>query len=271
MEALENRELLSVSATDWSSVAAYAEFGLASTMSAFTSADGTVHEISAADLSVSSLKSAIDSCESTTGDDVIVVRTTSAKNTITFAAASDTMDIDFRAVSDGTLGAVYGSVTIVAVGDTPLTINANGKGNVFNLKGRSVVNMANMTIVGGSNTATGGGGIYISNAKTVNLSNMTFAGNSAAGSGGSRGEGGAVYAAYCDYLQFNQVIFADNQATNNGGAFFSESYSKTTFTDVDFIRNTAQRGGAVYTYNSTLNIEGSAIPQTVPRATLPRR
>lgn len=261
METLEDRRLLSVTAAEFSSIYnAYPEFSLPSTLSSFTSNGSTARDIAAADLSVANIKSAIAAAKATPGDDLIVVRTTNAKNTITFAAATDIFTVDFNSTDSTTYGTCCGSVTIVALGDAPLTINANSKNAAFSFTGQSIVNLANITITGGNNTSTGGGAIYAAGAM-CNLSNMTLAGNMAAGSGGSCGRGGAVYVVDSS-LNFKQIIFDNNSASREGGAFYSGSYSNSVLSDVDFVRNSAPRGGAIYTYSGTVTIEGTALPQT---------
>ena len=105
LEALEERALLSVSpAGDYQDLAAaYSNFQIAE----------DANFIDVTDLTVENLQAAIDQAAQTAEDDVVVVHTTAADNTIQLNGSALVIDID----SD-----LYGSLTVVGYGDSMLTL-----------------------------------------------------------------------------------------------------------------------------------------------------
>ena len=81
--------------------------------------------------------------------------------------------------------------------------------------------------------------------------------------------GGAINLDYlCDFIYLSQCVFIGNSAQNWGGAICTFEYSRIDAAHCDFINNTANNGGALYSSGGTLNYcnftgnkasEGSAI------------
>ena len=119
-EPLEERQMLSISPADFDAIkAAYPDLNLTSL------SDYNVIEITAAQLSDSALRNAIDTAASTPENDLIVLRTTEAQNTIMLDGGE--LGININAITRG-------SVTIVSLGgEENLTIDANEESRVFNI------------------------------------------------------------------------------------------------------------------------------------------
>ena len=115
-----------------------------------------------------------------------------------------------------------------------------------------------------SNKAVRGGAIY-SSGKT-SIKNSEFRANKATV------EGGAIYVASGDDQVFEGNTFTENEAANNGGAIYNENFLKIQTTEygegTTFERNTAKRGGAVYTdYSGYTNIFGTAFENNTAEQT----
>ena len=113
MEELESRHLLSVTAADFSAIAAqYEELNLGQSADAWN-----VIEIDAAEFSTESLgqaiQEAVQTAEQTTANDLVVVRTTEDARTASFGDGSLVVNLDSDA---------YGSLAIVGWGDGMLRL-----------------------------------------------------------------------------------------------------------------------------------------------------
>ena len=144
LERLEDRALLSVSAAEYASIRdSYAEFNLPASES-----DVNIIEIAASKLSVAALKSALDEAGGTTADDLIVVRTTSKSNTVTFAKASDSISVELDS-------SIFGKTAIVALGTKPLTINAKGLARAITVATGELC-LGNINLANGASAQNGG-------------------------------------------------------------------------------------------------------------------
>lgn len=169
-ESLEDRRLLSVSAAEYVALReSYIDFDLPEEM-----AEINIAEIDVTNLSVSHLQAAVNTARSSSQDDLIILRTTKNAYTMTFADQNDEFVIDFDVATDGRL-------TILAMGDTPLVIDAAEYNRVFRVISGSV-QLGNLTLASGrvstdiqgnSSSCAVGGGIAIGSDATVTLDRVS--------------------------------------------------------------------------------------------------
>ena len=295
-EELEDRRLLSVTASEYASIReAYGDFGLSQRMS-----DVNIIEITANNLTAAALKSAISEAQTTAKDDLIVVRTTGSSHTITYADVGDQVQIDLDSSQ-------YGTLSIVALGSESLTVDANNLTRVFRVAS-GTVNMGNLVITGGNtagnydgggvycgnystltmtnctvsgNSAWYGGGVYCGAHSVLMMTNCTVSGNSANGSGGgvdgsnysaltlanctvsgnnSAGYGGGVSSGYCGALELMNCTVSGNSAKSDGGGVHSGMEGMLTLINCSVSGNNANEGGGVYGYlRSTLTLANCTV------------
>jgi len=131
-------------------------------------------EIQADNLSDAALRQAITDAGTTTQDDIIVLHTTATQNKITLGGTELLININAEQ---------WGSVTIVSLGEMPLTIDANQESGVLSIGGNTVA-LAGLTITGGFSDYGGGGiGVGGSNVK-LTITQCIISGNTANGQGG---------------------------------------------------------------------------------------
>ncbi|MDO5552378.1 MAG: choice-of-anchor Q domain-containing protein [Planctomycetia bacterium] len=170
-EPLEERMLLSGTGTDLSAIRSmWANFDI--------SEDCKVIEIQPSSLTSQSLQAALDTAATTEVDDVILIHTTNDSCTIEFETPQDELVIDFDSDS-------YGKVSILAVGEQTLTIDANEHSRIFRIKSGSV-QLGNLILTGGLATTNMEGapsrcglGGAIANAATLTLDSVIIDGNRA--------------------------------------------------------------------------------------------
>ena len=120
LEPLEDRALLAVSVADFEAIrTAYPDLNLSADMSSYN-----VIEITAQNLTESSLRSAITAAGATTGNDLIVVRTTTTQNTVTLSGTELGININ---------ASQFGSVSIVSLGDEKLQIKSSSANGVVSV------------------------------------------------------------------------------------------------------------------------------------------
>ncbi|RYE22209.1 MAG: hypothetical protein EOP51_13825, partial [Sphingobacteriales bacterium] len=118
----------------------------------------------------------------------------------------------------------------------------NDAGNIIGF-----AKLEGFTIIGGRNTK-GGAGMYNKYA-SPDLKDIIFIDNQTTGSGG------ALYSQGSSSL-LNNVTFKDNTATIDGGAVYTTTIANSlTYTDVVFINNVANRGGALASSGNTANVD----------------
>ncbi|MCL2641149.1 MAG: right-handed parallel beta-helix repeat-containing protein [Phycisphaerales bacterium] len=165
LESLESRIFLSVSDAEYAQIRAmYPDLALPANKSAYN-----IIEITANNLNESAIKDAITAAGNSTANDLIVVRTTATQNKITLNGSE--LFIRVNAASRG-------SVTIVSLGTTPLTIDANQESSVFYIGYNADVTLAGLTITNGL-TEFYGGGIF--NSGTLTVAHSTIENNWALG------------------------------------------------------------------------------------------
>ena len=229
-----------VTAAEYASIrAAYPKFGLPAAWDSLN-----IIEILPDDLSVTNLKKAIATAGKTVGNDLIVVRTTASKHTVSYSSSSSALSIDIAKSS-------YGSVSIVALGSVPLTINANAKSHAISISG-STVNLGNLTLTNGR--AAEGGGIRVSGSSVVQLANCSIVGNTATS------YGGGLYALNGTVSLTNCAVTGNN-GTNYGGNLYLK-YTNTKLTNCTVSGGSAVYGAGVYVFDdTTLNAYNTIIAE----------
>ena len=297
-ESLEDRLLLTVTATDYQNICAnYAEFGLPSSAD-----DINVIEIEAADLGIDALKEAIGQAAASAEDDLIVLRTTASRNVLLFSSADDALTVEIDP-------AVYGSITIIAYGTSPLTLDAAGYTRPLTVIGGSNLNLGNFTLRGGSvsgdanGTTYSGGGLFNDNG-LVRLKNVAVTGNAVSGNvttathalggglfNGSAGKlflydstvsgnsvsadssllGGGIYNA--GYLALNRAVVTANTTRESGGGIYNAASGTVAISGSTITGNSAvydSTSSAVYgggIYNAgTMNVSTTSISENTARS-----
>lgn len=247
LERLEERQMLSVSADILQNIRdAYTDFDIAS--------DVNIIDIEAEELSVSKLKSAIETTAETMADDLIILFTTADAHAIEFSLLTDELIIN---ASPDTSGAI----TIVAYGDEALTIDANSYSRILTVQA-GVVQLGNLVFTGGytttdlagreSSCALGGG---IANAGKLTLDGVTVTNCAAKGvfndlNFGFCSKGGGIYNAGI-LLLVNSTISgntAHSGAANSyeaaafgaGGGIFNDASAVVTVRSATLCGNTAE-------------------------------
>ncbi len=229
MEALEEREMLAVTAAEFSTIRGmYPDLGITANMSDYNVIDVTT-------LTAQSLQGAISSAASSAKSDLIVLRTTSSSNTITLAGTE--LSISINATNSG-------GVTIVSLGSGKVTINANQQSRIFNIQ-NSTVGLGGVVITNGKitsgDTATGGG-IYSKNS-ILTLSDCIVSQNSVllnAPYPAGDALGGGIRATDGKLMIYNSEL-SGNDAQANGPFYFSAG------------------GGGIFSANAELIIKNSKI------------
>ncbi|MCL2118120.1 MAG: hypothetical protein FWH27_06790 [Planctomycetaceae bacterium] len=215
-EPLEERQLLAVTTAEFDQIRGlYPDLNLSENMG-----DYNVIEIEADDLSVVSLRNAINEAGATTENDLIVVRTTETLNTITLDGTELAININAEE---------FGSVTIVSLGEERLTIDGNQESRVVSITD-SAVRMAGLTITGGYITDQSGGGIE-NDGGTLTLINCTISGNTAE-------SGGGISNSWDGLLTVSNSVVSDNTAENIGGGI--SNGGELTVTNSTIIGNSAE-------------------------------
>ncbi|MCL2648050.1 MAG: fibronectin type III domain-containing protein [Phycisphaerales bacterium] len=223
MENLESRLLLSVSSADYAQIRAmYSDLNLSSDMSSYN-----VIEIDAADLSDAAIRAAITEAGTTPGDDLIVCRTTTSQNSITLTGGELYIAID---------AATQGSLAIVSLGDTPLTIDAGQQSRVMCIWDGNVA-LGGLTIVNGNISGSDGGGICNYSSGTLTVTDSTITGNHA------DGNGGGIYN-YGNMMMTNSIVTGNTAGSGGGGIY--HVLGVLTVTNSAITGNTANNGGGLY-------------------------
>jgi len=257
-EGMETRLMLSVSLTEFNAIrAAHPDLNLSTSMSAYNIIEVGVaspDNVSSFAFSEAGLRAAIARAGITAANDLIVVRTTATQNTI---ALNSELVINFSV-------STYGTVTIVSLGDEPLTLDAQQKSRVFSIGSSShspVVSLAGLEIKNGLATDNGGG-IY--NLGTLTVTNSIITGNTASG---SFAFGGGIYSS--GTLKVTSSSIAGNMASGItfavGGGIFGDG--TLTVTNSAITGNTASgvlaaQGGGICHWgdvSSTLTVTNATI------------
>ncbi|HOZ47183.1 MAG TPA: right-handed parallel beta-helix repeat-containing protein [Candidatus Hydrogenedentes bacterium] len=111
-------------------------------------------------------------------------------------------------------------------------------GGVFGMDG-SDVDLEGCVFSG--NEATSGGALTVHSGASASVTRCEFTSNR----GGTSGRGGGIYAAYAGLLEVSASLFTSNEAELYGGALYTTA-SESTVSECRFVRNSAGRGGALY-------------------------
>ena len=227
----------------------YADLGLSDNMS-----DYNIIVLNVDQFTDAALRHAIAIASTNGLNNLIVVRTSDAENTIT--------------LTNGELG-VSGNVTIVSLGTEKLTIDANQKSRIFTIgtdamvglggleitngkeaeydvyNGGGIYNRGHLTLVACSITENQahiyGGGIY-NFLGTLTLSNCTISGNTTS-SDSSRG--GGIYNTGGTVTITNCTISENSADIYGGGICNAGSSSTLTVTNCTISKNKASNGGGI--------------------------
>ncbi|MBE6425497.1 MAG: hypothetical protein E7029_05835 [Planctomycetaceae bacterium] len=199
------------------------------------------------------LRSAIETAGTTEKSDLIVVRTSADANTLTYTSSTDALSISINS-------SAYGSLTIVGLGDTPLTLDAAQLSSVLSVTGSTTnLTIANLTLTGGS--ANDGGGIY-SNYATITVTDSTITGNTASN------YGGGIYGDSGTYTITGSEI-TGNTAKNYGGGIYGDS-GTYTITNTRISEDRAEyvgtggsvNGGGIYNSGTLQLINSEVVSNT---------
>ena len=164
-----------------------------------------VIEIAADELSDANLRSAINTATTNGLDNLIIVHTTATDNKIVLSGTE--------------LSIPSGKVTIVALGDTNLTIDGDEQSRVLSIGSGAMVGLAGLTITKGKVTSGNGGGIY-NDGDSLTLTNCTVSGNAGR-------NGGGIYI-YSGTTTLNDCTIVENTANVSGGGIYNHGNSGTT-------------------------------------------
>jgi len=246
LEALEERQLLAVTVTEFNQIRAmYSDLNLSANMG-----DYNVIEITTSQLTDANLRNAITQAGTTTANDLIVVRTTTTQNTITLSGTE--LAININATTNG-------SVTIVSFGTAKLTIDANKQSRVFNISSNySAVAFAGLTITGGKDTTGNGGGIYNTGMNsTLAITSCIISGNTSTSGWG----GGISCNGTNSTLTITDSIISGNSAYVGGGIFCSGLNSALTITESIISGNSVNGSGGGIFSNSPLILTNCTVTE----------
>ncbi len=159
-------------------------------------------------------------------------------NSVTGFAGKDDGDGE----GGGAIYVGYGALTLNRVTATNNTSSAFG--------GAVDAVASNVTITDSTfeqNNAVTGAAIHSMSKSTVIVNNTQFIGNDVSGNGVVYQNGGT--------LEMTKVTATENTATSTGGALNVTNDANVTIKESTFIKNTAAHGGAIYNYNSTINLQ----------------
>ncbi|MDR1492312.1 MAG: fibronectin type III domain-containing protein [Planctomycetaceae bacterium] len=264
MELLEDRELLSVTPADLQAIrAAYPDLNFSDNINIIEVAADQLTDNSEDAFNLRKALAVAAGTEET--DDLIVVRTTDTANTIRLKTGEIRINANFKNKGD---------VTIVSLGEKPLTIDAgadvNNPSRVLNISSPIDVTLAGIAITGGYTGTTGGGIYFGGNTGDLNLINSSVTGNYSQGRGGgiystdgegiltlinsdisgnrSEAHGGAIYCSGTfQRMNIRNSVFSNNAASNfGGGIFITDSNRSLSIINSVFSENTATNGGSIY-------------------------
>ena len=129
------------------------------------------------------------------------------------------------------------------------------------LGGGVYVRDGSVNVTGGAfegNSSTEGGAVYVTEGSTFTAEGTAFIGNDATGNDATNGSGGAVYSH--GNVTLTDCHVSGNTATGRGGALYNANNADSTaVTNTIFSDNTAERGGAVYVYDGSVELNNCAV------------
>ena len=209
LEPLEERALLAVSVAEFNQIRElYPDLNLSANMGDYNVIEvGGVDPVNTTNsfaFSETGLNTAIAVASWTSENDLIVVRT-NLQNKITLTGGN----IPFYPTTNG-------SITIVSLGNQPLTISGNDRSRVFAIGQNTTVALAGLNITGGYvSSLSGGSGGAILNYGTLVVTNSTISGNS------SFRDGGAIYNDNGLLTLMNCTISGNSSSSYGGGGIYN--------------------------------------------------
>ena len=176
-------------------------------------------------------------------------------DTITFAPAVEGTTI----ITNGQL-IISQSVSINPAG-AHTTIDGNQMNRVMFVGGAAttIVSMNQLTITGGNNTGSDGGGIFVGDGASLHLNQSTVSDNSVDNSvAGLFSRGGGIYA-LDSTLTLTQSTVSGNSSTRDGGGIHALN-STVTLTQSTVSGNSATRySGGIIAHTSSVNLTQSTV------------
>ena len=173
------------------------------------------------------LKKAIQKAGQTEKPDLIVALTSKDANKLKFTNGMDTLMIDVYSEE-------FGSVSIVSLGDSNLTIDADKLCNVMMVGSGSVANLGGLTITNGFTYYSDGSAI--SNYGMLTISNSTITENYTEACG-------AILNGFNATLTVANSVISRNVSETSGGGIYNYSYA--TVTNSAIVDNSSNVGGAI--------------------------
>ncbi len=186
------------------------------------------------------------------GDDTNVGNISSPMKTLEAAIAAATgytgkgkiVVLDGTYTGEGNVGInITGNVNITGQSVNGVIFNAEGNSNLFNVTSDSNVNITNITLKNGKDTAGGA----INNNGNLTLNNTILINNTAT-------NGGVIYNNY-NLTIINSIL--ENNTATDGGAIYNDNYGYLTIQNSSLNNNTATIGGAIYNIGKKLNVTES--------------
>lgn len=224
-ESLENRMLLSVSSGDFDAIrSAYPELGISANM-------GDYNIIEVANLSNdTALASALTQAGQTEKNDLVVIHTTPSNHRISLNATELTVAISPQS---------FGSVTIVALGEKPLTLDAANQSRIFTVTQNSQLALGGLILTNGFSEDEGGA--IRQESGTLTLDRCVLSENSAK-------TGGAIAQDAGSLTIYNSSII-ENRSTSMGGGGILQNGHSFLAVNSTFANNVSQTyGGAIFAF-----------------------
>jgi len=192
----------------------------------------------------------------------------SLRQAITDAMATGAADtINFNVSGTITLGstlpnitAAGGALTIDGTGRS-VTISGNNATTIFTVDAGATVNLQNITVANGKNTAFPAEGGAFKNSGSLNITNSTFSSN---GTSSSQSRGGAIFSAAGATLSISSSTFSSNNVSSawcEGGAIYIQggiaAIVNSTFSGNSATCQSNPNGGGIFVNSGTVSITHS--------------
>ena len=164
----------------------------------------------------------------------------------------DTTTFSMNYATNG--GAVYTSAGIVLQTNLEMSHNyasANG-GAIYGHYFNKIITVNTKDASLNYNRATNGGAIYLENQVNGNFQTTTFGYNQVTGNGGAIYKADTSSTGVSTTLEVTSGTYTHNQATGNGGAVYVSQVGYTGESN-KYLNNSANLGGAIYDYATTMD------------------
>ncbi|MCP4540895.1 MAG: CSLREA domain-containing protein [Chloroflexi bacterium] len=194
-----------------------------------------------------SLREAIRTANTDTAYGGCAHSSTPGADTITFNAG----------LSGGTIivGTQLGiSSTLTIDGNVPITVSGNSAVRVFEIESGGVVTLSHLSIINGSSTGVGGGGILVNTGTTLRVEYCLLRDNVAGGSD----SGGAIQSNTSAVLTVVNSTFYQNQAAGGLGGGIS-SAGTLVLQNNTLVGNSALYGGALGVFDGDVDMRNNIL------------